>query len=91
MPRHWIRYAQLCDVAGPRPDSMDEIIRQARQARCFPGDGDIDLAGLLAVLPPDIPLSLEVPTQALRERGVSALERARGALVASRRLLDIIC
>lgn len=91
VPRHWIRYAQLCDVAGPRPDSMDEIIRQARQARCFPGDGDIDLAGLLAALPPDIPLSLEIPTQALRERGVSALERARRALAASRRLLDISC
>ncbi|MHA3026231.1 MULTISPECIES: sugar phosphate isomerase/epimerase family protein [Chromohalobacter] len=87
IPRHWLRYVQLCDVVGPRPDDMDAIIREARQARCFPGEGDIDLASLLAVLPEDVPLSLEIPTQALRDRGVSALERARLALAASRRLL----
>ncbi|MBZ9566286.1 sugar phosphate isomerase/epimerase family protein [Modicisalibacter tunisiensis] len=87
VPRHWMRYIQLCDVAGPRPDDMQAIIHEARQARCFPGEGDIDLTGLLAVLPDDVPLSLEIPTQALCDRGVSALERARLALEASRRLL----
>ena len=87
IPAHWMRYVQLCDVLGPRPDDMDEIIRQARQERCFPGDGDIDLKGLLARLPADAPLSLEIPTQALRERGVSALDRARMALEKSQRLL----
>ncbi|MBZ9557791.1 MULTISPECIES: sugar phosphate isomerase/epimerase [unclassified Modicisalibacter] len=88
VPRRWMRYAQLCDVAGPRPDTMAAIIHEARQARCFPGEGDIDLIGLLAVLPDDVPLSLEIPTQALRDRGVSALERARSALESSRRLVS---
>ncbi len=74
VPRHWLRYVQLCDVAGPCPDDMAAIIHEARQARCFPGEGDIDLVGLLAVLPEGVPLSLEIPTQALRDRGVSALD-----------------
>lgn len=75
-----IRYAQLCDVAGPRPDDMDEILRQARNERRFPGDGDCDLLGLLRALPADLPLSLEIPTRQLMEQGVSALERAQLAL-----------
>ena len=33
-----MRYAQLCDVAGPVPADMDEILRQARNERRFPGD-----------------------------------------------------
>lgn len=75
-----LRYAQLCDVAGPRPDDMAEILRQARQERRFPGDGDCDLLGLLRALPVDIPLSLEIPTTRLLEQGVSGYERAKMAL-----------
>jgi hypothetical protein len=44
-----LRYAQLCDVAGPRPADMAEILRQARNERRFPGDGDCDLRGCCAV------------------------------------------
>ncbi|MDH4559136.1 sugar phosphate isomerase/epimerase [Pseudomonas sp. BN417] len=85
-----LRYAQLCDVAGPRPDDMDEILRQARNERRFPGDGDSDLLGLLRTLPADIPLSLEIPTRQLMEQGVSGLERARIAMEKARTLLDRI-
>jgi len=82
-----MRYAQLCDVAGPRPDDMAEILRQARNERRFPGDGDCDLAGLLSSLPPMIALSLEIPTRQLFEQGVSALQRAQMALDKTRQLL----
>ena len=77
---HRFRYAQLCDVAGPRPDDMDEILRQARNERRFPGDGDCDLDGLLSALPAGIPLSLEIPSRQLLEQGVSAFDRAKRAL-----------
>jgi sugar phosphate isomerase/epimerase len=77
---HRFRYAQLCDVAGPRPDDMDEILRQARNERRFPGDGDCDLDGLLSALPAGIPLSLETPSRQLLEQGVSAFDRAKRAL-----------
>jgi sugar phosphate isomerase/epimerase len=82
-----LRYAQLCDVAGPRPKDMAEILRQARNERRFPGDGDCDLAGLLQCLPADIPLSLEIPTVKLLEQGVSGLQRARMALSKTHELL----
>jgi sugar phosphate isomerase/epimerase len=87
VPAAWMRYVQLCDVAGPIPASMDEILHEARQQRCFPGDGDIDLPALLATLPDQIPLSLEVPTEALRRQGISALARARMALEKARTLV----
>jgi sugar phosphate isomerase/epimerase len=83
-----LRYAQLCDVAGPRPDDMEEVLRQARNERRFPGDGDSDLLGLLRALPANIPLSLEIPTRQLMEQGVSARERAQMALDKARRLLE---
>ncbi|SEE64233.1 sugar phosphate isomerase/epimerase family protein [Pseudomonas coleopterorum] len=87
LPPQRLRYAQLCDVAGPRPDDMAEILRQARQERRFPGDGDCDLVGLLRALPEDVPLSLEIPTARLLEQGVSAYERARMALEKTQALL----
>ncbi|MBO2930634.1 sugar phosphate isomerase/epimerase family protein [Metapseudomonas otitidis] len=77
LPPQRLRYAQLCDVAGPRPDDMQEILRQARNERRFPGEGDCDLTGLLRALPAGIPLSLEIPTRQLLEQGVSAEARAR--------------
>ena len=82
-----LRYAQLCDVAGPRPADMAEILRQARNERRFPGDGDCDLAGLLQCLPANIALSLEIPTVKLLEQGVSGLQRAQMALDKTRELL----
>jgi sugar phosphate isomerase/epimerase len=87
VPAERMRYAQLCDVNGPCPDDMDEILRQARNERRFPGDGDSDLLGLLRALPPTIALSLEIPTRQLLEQGVSALQRAQMAMDKTRRLL----
>jgi sugar phosphate isomerase/epimerase len=87
VPAEWVRYMQLCDVAGPIPASMEKILHEARQQRCFPGDGDIDLQALLRMLPRALPLSLEIPTESLRRQGVTALERARLALDKARTLV----
>lgn len=76
IPQEWLRYAQLCDIAGQPPVNMSDIIREARQERLFPGDGDIDLVQLLSLLPHHLPYSVEVPTAALQAKGVSALDRA---------------
>jgi sugar phosphate isomerase/epimerase len=90
LPASRSRYVQLCDVAGPRPDDMNEILRQARNERRFPGDGDCDLLGLLRCLPAGLPLSLEIPTVRLLEQGVSALERAQRAIDKTRALLTLL-
>ncbi len=87
LPKHWLRYAQLCDIAGTPPASMNEIIREARCERCFPGEGDIDLVSLLRVLPEGIPLSLEIPTQRLAQSGVEPLQRAVRARKSAEALL----
>ena len=65
---------------------MDEILREARSDRLFPGEGEIDLAGLLTRLP-GLPISLEVPADRLRASGIDAAKRARMAMEATRRLL----
>lgn len=78
-----LRYAQLCDAHPGRPADMQETMRQARGDRLFPGEGALDLAALLAALPADLPLSLEVPVA----RKLAPLERAQRALDAARRLL----
>jgi sugar phosphate isomerase/epimerase len=79
------RYAQMCDVAGPVPDDMTEILRQARNERRFPGDGDCDLLGLLRALPQAIPISIEAPTR--EQPPLNGVERAAAAIAKMRQLL----
>ena len=86
VPSSRLRYAQLCDVPAAIPSTMDAILAEARAERRFPGDGELDLVGLVRALPPGIPLALEVPTLELA-RTVSALERARRAIAGARSVL----
>jgi sugar phosphate isomerase/epimerase len=58
LPREWLHYGQLCDAIGV-PDSMEEIVRQARGQRLLPGEGDINLQGLVQTLPSDLTISVE--------------------------------
>jgi len=82
-----LHFMQFCDVPAALPPTMDAILAEARAERLFPGDGGVDLLGLLQALPRDLPLSVEVPTHTLA-RTVGALERARRARAATQRLLD---
>ena len=84
LSRAALRYAQFCDARPGVPSDMQEMIRQARGDRLFPGEGALDLHGLLAALPAGLPLSLEVPVA----RKMAPLERARTALAATKRLLE---
>ena len=78
-----LRYLQLCDAKAERPADMQEIIRQARGDRMFPGEGGLDLRGLMNALPPDLPINLEIPLA----QPMPPNERARRALQAARALL----
>jgi sugar phosphate isomerase/epimerase len=86
VPTGRLRYLQFCDVPAAVPPTMQAILDEARAERLFPGEGELDLLGLLRAVPRDIPLSVEVPTLALA-RSVGATERARRALAATRRVL----
>ena len=70
----------------PGPDDVAEIIRDARSERLPPGEGGIDLGALLAMLPPALPLSIEVPSDSrAREMGYPAWARLTTA--ATRRVI----
>lgn len=86
VPVQWLRYVQLCDAPAERPTTTDALIHQARAERQFPGEGGLDLMGLLRALPRDIPIGIETPTRALA-LNVGPVERARRALEATRTLL----
>ena len=77
-------YMQLCDGPAGRL-SIEEMKRQAREDRLPPGRGGMDLIGLLKALPPTLPISIEAPVLATRDR--PARERARLVYDATRELL----
>lgn len=86
VPASWFRYVQLCDAPAQRPRDLEDLLHQARAERLLPGDGGLDLAGIMGALPLDLPVSIEIPMEALA-RTVPAVERARRALAATRALL----
>lgn len=53
-------YAHICDAPAALPPAS-QIPLEARFHRLLPGEGALPLFGLLDVLPPGIPLCLEVP------------------------------
>jgi sugar phosphate isomerase/epimerase len=79
-----LRYMQLCDAHPGRPTEMQEIIRQARGDRLFPGEGALDLRSLVNALPADLPLSLEVPVA----RRIEPFKRARQAFLKTKAFLE---
>jgi sugar phosphate isomerase/epimerase len=79
-PPDRFRYVQLCDAPAERPHDVATLLRQARSARMMPGDGGLDLAGILRSLPPRLPISLEAP--------MPDLARQIGDLAFARRLRE---
>ena len=67
---------------------MNAILTEARANRLMPGEGEIDLIGLLRTCP-DLPISLEIPADRLRNAGVGAADRASMAIAATRRVLGL--
>ena len=86
VPRKWLHYMQLCDAPAERPADAAGLQFQARYERMIPGEGGLDLAGLLRALPRDLPIAVEVPMTSLA-RTVGAVERARRLLAATQALL----
>jgi sugar phosphate isomerase/epimerase len=54
-------FIHLCDGPGPIPALDDpSMIEVAREGRLYPGEGEIDLKGMLLAMPPN-PVSIELP------------------------------
>ena len=81
-----IGYAQLCDATlTVRGDSYAE---EAMYERMAPGEGELPLPDILAALPRDIVIGLEIPQRSLALAGVGPADRLRSCVEAARALLD---
>lgn len=89
MPRRLLAYAQICDAPAEHPKDLETMLFHARYERLFPGEGGLDLAGLLRALPCELPLFVEVQTQELA-KSVHARDRAARALAGLRKVLDAL-
>ncbi|MGN4194626.1 sugar phosphate isomerase/epimerase family protein [Burkholderia gladioli] len=85
VPAAMIRSAQLCDAPAAPPPTPEALLEEARAGRLAPGRGGLPVAALLAALPDDTALSLEVPGggQVPIERHVSEVFDATRNLIAS--------
>ena len=86
IPRSLLHYAQLCDGEAGTHFSTEQLLHTARCERLMPGEGNIDLRGLFAALPPDLPVSVEM-INLVREADTPAQAWAAECLAASQRLL----
>jgi len=86
IPGSRLSYAQLCDAPAEIPTTHEGLIHTARCARLLPGEGGIDLLGIVRQLPADLPLSLELPNDERLPR-LGAEEWARQALAAAKRII----
>lgn len=83
-----IGYAQLNDTTlRPR---MDNYLQEAMFERMVPGEGELPLPDILAALPCDVVVEIEVPRRSLALAGVSPIDRLRPCVTAARRLLSDI-
>lgn len=87
VPADRLAYLHLCDAPGDWSHGKDDMLHVAVRERLFPGEGAIDLVGLLRAVPRGIPLALEIPTETLA-RSMDAQARVRRAVEATGRVLS---
>jgi sugar phosphate isomerase/epimerase len=79
-------FVHVCDAPTERPTTLDGLLHHARAERLPPGEGGLNITGVLAHMPTGIPIALEVPMTALtRTAGPEAV--AQRVIQAARRLL----
>ena len=86
VPRALWNYWQICDAPAEHPGTTEALLHAAREERLFPGEGGLDLLGIVRAMPADLPLSIEVPKAAMA-RTVPGAERVRRAAAATCALL----
>jgi sugar phosphate isomerase/epimerase len=83
-----VPYVQLADAPDEPPGRDRDALRdEALHGRQLPGDGQLPLAEVLAMVP-GVPLSLELRSAALTVGHPDPQDRARTALAATERLLE---
>ncbi|WP_182086323.1 sugar phosphate isomerase/epimerase family protein [Aureimonas sp. ME7] len=85
LDRDRVLYLQLCDAPAEAPGDDAGCIAEAREGRLMPGEGELWLGELMAVLPPDITISVETPHAG--DDALDFLTRAEKGMAATRRFL----
>ena len=76
IPASWANLAHVCDDRSDVPATVEEARRTMREERLYPGEGVIDIAGILGRLPPSLICAIEVPyRQRLLELGPDRFAR----------------
>lgn len=86
LPPSRLPFLHLSDASVHPPYSMEELLLAGRAERLPPGEGQIDLKSILANLPMDLPIALEVPMARLQALNGN-FDIASRALKAARQLL----
>jgi sugar phosphate isomerase/epimerase len=81
-----IGYVQLCDA--PLMSPFASYMEEALHERMVPATGELPLKEFLALVPPDVVVSVEVPQRSLAEAGVPPLERVGWCVDAARAILS---
>lgn len=88
IPAEQIKMAHICDGPAEIPDKSDKeaLIFTGRDARYYVGEGAIDIAGMVALLPKETVLSIELPhLERVAEYGYT--EHARRCLLSAKEYL----
>lgn len=77
LPPQRLPFVHLCDAPVYPSYSTEDLLHTGRAERLPPGEGQIDLKSILACLPRNLPISLEVPMTALSAQSGSRLVAQR--------------
>ena len=78
IPGSRLPFVHVCDATVQDTYTTEELLHTGRAERLPPGEGGIDIRGILRHMPPGIPVALEVP--------MTAMSAAQGAEAVARRV-----
>ena len=64
LPASRLPFVHVCDAPVQRSYTTEELLHAGRAERLPPGEGAIDIKGILQHMPPGLPVALEVPMTA---------------------------
>jgi sugar phosphate isomerase/epimerase len=80
-----IGYVQICDA--PLVPKIANYFEEAKYERMVPGTGELPLFDILAAVPRDRIIGIEVPLRSQADAGIGPFDRLRPCVVAARDLL----
>ena len=87
LPAQWFNYVHIADDRTDVPTTLEEARRTMREERLYPGEGAVDIAGILRHLPDNVVCAIELPHR-VRQRELGAARFARECLDRTKRYLS---